>query len=96
MPNEFWELAKKYDADFIPASLPIVIERGEGVELIGADGHRTLDLGDIIANVGHSHPRLVQAIHHAAANMIVGKGSWTNPERARLMQRLVEDRKSVV
>ena len=90
MPNEFWELAKKYDADFIPASLPIVIERGEGVELIDADGHRTLDLGDIIANVGHSHPRLVQAIHHAAANMIVGKGSWTNPERARLMQRLVE------
>ncbi len=90
MPNEFWEWSQQYDADFIPASLPIVIERGEGAELIDADGHRTLDLGDIIANVGHCHPRHVAALQRAAAQMIVGKGSWTNPERARLMKRLVE------
>ena len=90
MTNEFWELSKKYDADFIPSSLPIVIERGQGVMLTDSTGHQTIDLGDIIANVGHSHPRLVEAIRQAAANMIVGKGSWTNPERARLMQRLVE------
>lgn len=90
MPNEFWEWSQQYDADFIPASLPIVIERGEGAELIDADGHRTLDLGDIIANVGHCHPRHVAALQNAAAQMIVGKGSWTNPARARLMKRLVE------
>ncbi|MBI5649645.1 MAG: aspartate aminotransferase family protein [Chloroflexi bacterium] len=90
MPNEFWEWSKQYDADFIPSSLPIVIERGQGAELIDTAGHRTLDLGDIIANVGHCHPRHVAALQNAAAQMIVGKGSWTNPERARLMKRLVE------
>ena len=90
MPDEFLELSQRYDADFIPTSLPLVIERGEGVWLTDSTGHRTIDLSDIIANVGHCHPRHVAALQHAATQMLVGKGSWTNPSRAQLMRQLVE------
>ncbi|MCI0475119.1 MAG: aspartate aminotransferase family protein [Anaerolineales bacterium] len=90
MPNDIWKLSERYDADFIPSSLPVVIERGEGALLTDSTGHQTIDLGDIIANVGHCHPRHVAALQRAAAQMIVGKGNWTNPARARLMQQLVE------
>jgi glutamate-1-semialdehyde 2,1-aminomutase len=47
---------------------PIYIERGEGFELIDADGHRYVDWvcswGPLI--LGHAHPRVVAAVSDAA------------------------------
>ena len=47
---------------------PIFIERGEGVELIDADGHRYVDWvcswGPLI--LGHSYPPVVEAVQRAA------------------------------
>ena len=48
---------------------PIFIERGEGFELIDADGHRYVDWvcswGPLI--LGHAHPDVVEAVQEAAA-----------------------------
>jgi len=88
--NDFLSLAQKYDADYNPSLLPVVISRGEGALLIDTQGHRTIDLSNIIANVGHCHPEYVNAVHSAAAQLIAGQGSITNPHRSRLFQKLVE------
>ncbi|MGI9019603.1 MAG: glutamate-1-semialdehyde 2,1-aminomutase [Solirubrobacterales bacterium] len=48
---------------------PIFIERGEGVELVDADGNRYVDWvcswGPLI--LGHAHPAVVEAVQEAAA-----------------------------
>src|SRR5229473_5867098 len=41
---------------------PLHIVRGEGVWLFDADGRRYLDLYNNVPSVGHSHPRVVEAI----------------------------------
>src|SRR5437773_8378300 len=47
---------------------PIFIERGEGCELVDADGHRYVDWvcswGPLI--LGHAHPDVVEAVRSAA------------------------------
>jgi len=46
---------------------PLYIVRGEGVWLYAADGQRYLDAYNNVASVGHSHPRVVEAIAKQAA-----------------------------
>ncbi len=88
--TDFLAFAEKYDADFNPTLPRIVVERGSGVLLTDVDGHTSIDMSDIIASVGHCHPRHVAALQQAAAQMIVGRGSETNPSRATLIKRLVD------
>ncbi len=47
---------------------PLVVERGEGSWIYDVDGNKFLDLmaGIAVANTGHSHPTVVQAIKDAA------------------------------
>lgn len=51
------------------APLMIEIERAEGVYMYGPDGHKYLDLisGISVSSLGHSHPRIVQAVQEQAA-----------------------------
>ncbi|MFC4277102.1 aspartate aminotransferase family protein [Achromobacter aloeverae] len=48
---------------------PLHIVRGEGVWLYGPGGERYLDAYNNVASVGHSHPRVVQAIAAQAATL---------------------------
>src|ERR1700682_5681190 len=41
---------------------PLRMERAEGVWIFDADGRRYLDLYNNVPSVGHSHPRVVEAI----------------------------------
>jgi 4-aminobutyrate aminotransferase-like enzyme/Ser/Thr protein kinase RdoA (MazF antagonist) len=45
------------------------IVRGEGSYLIDADGRSYLDCVNNVAHVGHSHPRVVEAMHRQAAKL---------------------------
>jgi len=47
---------------------PLVMARGEGAVVEDVDGNRFLDFmaGIAVASTGHSHPRVVKAIHEAA------------------------------
>ncbi|MCB9452904.1 MAG: aspartate aminotransferase family protein [Anaerolineaceae bacterium] len=88
--DDLLALAARYDADFNPNSPPIVIERGEGATITDTEGHTTIDLGDIIANIGHCHPRHVAALREAVGQMLTGKSGLTNPPRSRLVAKLAE------
>ncbi|MAU08270.1 MAG: 4-aminobutyrate--2-oxoglutarate transaminase [Anaerolineaceae bacterium] len=83
-------LATQYDADFNPNSPEIVIERAEGATLTDTNGHTSIDLSDIIMNVGHRHPRHVAALKAALDVMITNKSGQTNAARAQLVKRLVD------
>ncbi|ALM87266.1 aspartate aminotransferase family protein [Bordetella sp. N] len=48
---------------------PLHIVRGEGVWLYGPNGERYLDAYNNVASVGHSHPRVVQAIAEQAGTL---------------------------
>jgi acetylornithine/N-succinyldiaminopimelate aminotransferase len=71
---------------------PFVIERGEDVWVLTADGDRYLDLygGHAVVSTGHSHPRIVQAIADQAARLIFYSNLVYNDARARAAKKLVE------
>ncbi len=71
---------------------PIVIERGEGCRVWDENGIEYLDFGAGIAvcTIGHSHPRLSQAIADQAGKLIHTSNLYYTLPQARLAQRLVE------
>lgn len=58
------ELFLKHVAQTSPAPLGLEIERAEGPFLFGANGEKYVDLisGISVSNVGHRHPKVVEAI----------------------------------
>ena len=50
---------------------PVHIVRGEGVWLYDADGKRYLDMYNNVPNVGHCHPKVVQALTEQASTLNV-------------------------
>jgi 4-aminobutyrate aminotransferase/(S)-3-amino-2-methylpropionate transaminase len=56
-------------ADPLSIFLPVVIERGEGATLTDVDGNTFIDFtgGVGCLNVGHAHPRVVDAVQEQAA-----------------------------
>ncbi|MFC1959651.1 aspartate aminotransferase family protein [Chloroflexota bacterium] len=89
--EEIIALASTYDADFNPtAGSSIIITEAQGALLTDTDRHQSIDLSDIIANIGHSHPQQVTALQAALEQMITAKSGLTNPARAQLAAKLVE------
>ncbi len=70
---------------------PLVLTRGEGCYVWGADGSRYLDLvGGIAVNVlGHGHPALVSAVAKQAAEQIHISNLFTSPPQIELAERLL-------
>jgi len=62
--NSLRELFFRHFAQTSPAPLAFEVERAEGVWLYGSKGEKVLDLisGIAVSNVGHRHPRVMQAI----------------------------------
>lgn len=67
-------LARYHDvvAPVLPAYFDVVADRAEGSWLWDVEGRRYLDLGSGIAvtNVGHRHPRVVDAIHRQVDRLL--------------------------
>jgi 4-aminobutyrate aminotransferase / (S)-3-amino-2-methylpropionate transaminase / 5-aminovalerate transaminase len=61
--SEIIERKQRVVADPLSLTFPIVIERGEGARLTDVDGNTFIDFtgGVGCLNVGHSHPRVVEA-----------------------------------
>lgn len=71
---------------------PLVVERGEGLWVIDADGNEFLDMSAGIAttSTGHAHPRVVAAIAEQAGKLIHMSGTdFYYPVQGRLAERLV-------
>ncbi|MEA3351806.1 MAG: acetylornithine/succinylornithine family transaminase [Chloroflexota bacterium] len=69
----------------------LTITRGQGASLWDDQGNEYIDCvgGHGVANVGHSHPAVVQAIAEQAEHLITCPESFYNDRRAELLARLV-------
>ena len=65
---------------------PIVPVRGEGCQLWDADGKRYLDFlaGVAVNNLGHCHPKVVQALQEQAATLIHCSNYYQIPQQIEL------------
>jgi len=71
---------------------PLTITGASGSWFTDAGGNRHLDLGAQLAymNVGHGHPRVVEAIRRQASEMAVIGPNFANPPATRLAEMLAE------
>ena len=71
---------------------PLALERGEGCYVWDVEGTRYLDTlaGIAVNNVGHCHPRVVQAIQEQAARLIHISNFFVSEPQVRLSQKLAE------
>src|SRR5438477_2345363 len=70
--KEILERKDRVVADPLSVFLPVVIEHGEGATLTDVDGNTFLDFtgGVGCLNVGHTHPRVVDAVQEQAAKFL--------------------------
>jgi LysW-gamma-L-lysine/LysW-L-ornithine aminotransferase len=72
------------------AKQPLVIVRGHGASLFDADGGEYLDCasGHGVANLGHAHPKVAEAIYKQASTLITLFETFPNDKRAELMKKI--------
>ncbi|NPV55315.1 MAG: acetylornithine/succinylornithine family transaminase [Anaerolineae bacterium] len=71
------------------AKQPVVIVRGEGACLYDEDGNEYLDCssGHGVANLGHAHPKVAEAIARQAHTLLTLFETFPNDQRAALMEK---------
>jgi acetylornithine/LysW-gamma-L-lysine aminotransferase len=67
-----------------------VIVRGQGASLWDADGNEYIDCssGHGVANLGHAHPKIAEALYRQASTLITLFETFPNDQRAMLMEKL--------
>lgn len=87
--QEIIEIETKHSAG-VYVKQPLVIVRGEGALLFDADGVEYLDCasGHGVANLGHAHPKIAEALYKQASTLITLFESFPNDRRAQLIQKL--------
>ena len=73
------------------ATNPFTVARGEGVRLWDHDGREYLDFSSqlVNTNIGHSHPRVVEAIQRQAAELATVAPATTNLRRGEAAERIL-------
>jgi acetylornithine/LysW-gamma-L-lysine aminotransferase len=71
---------------------PLAIVRGQGARLWDAEGNEYIDCtsGHGVANLGHCHPAVTEAIQAQAARLVTISEVFYNDQRAALLEELVE------
>ena len=72
------------------AKQALVIVRGQGASLFDVDDVEYLDCssGHGVANLGHAHPKIAEAIYKQASTLITLFETFPNDKRAELMQKI--------
>lgn len=82
------------EAHLVPSytKLPLTVVRGEDVWVYDENGEKYLDLysGHAVCGIGHSHPKLVKAIHEQAQKLIFFSNAVYNDTRAEAARLLIE------
>jgi len=83
------EIENKYTSG-VYAKKPLTIVRGQGASLFDVDGNEYLDCesGHGVANLGHAHPKIAEAISRQASTLITLFESFPNDQRAALMEKI--------
>jgi acetylornithine/LysW-gamma-L-lysine aminotransferase len=86
---EILEVENKYTSG-VYVKQPLAIVRGQGALLFDADGVEYLDCssGHGVANLGHAHPKIAEALYKQASTLITLFESFPNDQRATLMERV--------
>ncbi len=89
--TDFKTLEQQYGLPLYPKR-ELVAVRGEGALLYDENGNAYIDCaaGIGVASLGHSHPKLVEAIQQQAARLITCPNILYNDIRSMLLQKLVE------
>lgn len=86
------QLFLKHVAQTSESPLLLEVERAEGVYLFGPDGKRYFDLisGVSVSNVGHCHPRVVEAVKEQVSKYmhLMVYGEYIQYSQVRFAQRL--------
>lgn len=87
--NEIIEIENKHTSGAY-AKQPLVIVRGQGALLFDVDGVEYLDCasGHGVANLGHAHPKVAEAIYKQASTLITLFETFPNDQRAMLMEKI--------
>lgn len=87
--QEIIEIETKHTSGMY-AKQPIAIVRGRGASLWDVDGNEYLDCssGHGVANLGHAHPKVAEAISRQASTLITLFETFPNDQRATLMEKL--------
>ena len=87
--QEILEIESKHSSGTY-AKQPLVIVRGQGASLFDADGAEYLDCasGHGVANLGHAHPKIAEAIYKQASTLITLFETFPNDKRAELMKKI--------
>lgn len=72
------------------AKQTLTIVRGQGASLFDADGNEYLDCssGHGVANLGHAHPKVAEALYKQANTLVTLFESFPNDQRAILMEKI--------
>ncbi len=72
------------------AKQTLTIVRGQGASLFDVDGVEYLDCssGHGVANLGHAHPKIAEALYKQASTLITLFESFPNDQRAQLMEKI--------
>ncbi len=83
------EIENKYTSG-VYAKKPLVIVRGQGASLFDVDGNEYLDCesGHGVANLGHAHPKIAEALYRQASTLVTLFESFPNAQRAMLMEKI--------
>jgi [amino-group carrier protein]-gamma-(L-lysyl/L-ornithyl)-L-glutamate aminotransferase len=83
------ETENKYTSG-VYAKQPLTIVRGQGASLFDVDGNEYLDCaaGHGVANLGHAHPKIAEALYKQASTLITLFESFPNDQRAALMEKI--------
>jgi LysW-gamma-L-lysine/LysW-L-ornithine aminotransferase len=87
--KEMYEIENKFTAGTY-IKQPLAFVRGQGALLFTEDGTEYLDCsaGHGVANLGHAHPRVAEAIAKQASILITLFAGFPNDQRALLMQKI--------
>lgn len=68
----------------------LTIVRGQGASLFDVDGNEYLDCssGHGVANLGHAHPKIAEALYRQANMLITLFETFPNDQRAALMEKI--------
>lgn len=87
------EKMQTYEPKSMSGQAPMIWDRAEGFQVYDPYGNKWLDWssGVLMANVGHSHPDIREAIVDEAERGLLHTYLFPNEARIRLAQRIVED-----
>lgn len=89
--NKGEKIIELYDKYVMPTYAPnIVLARGEGTKVWDTDGKMYLDFlaGISVLNVGHSHPKVVNAIREQVGKLTHVSNLYYNENQSRLAEKL--------